>query len=60
MEYWERFPHGERIAVRRIIRHQYNRKTRENDLALLELAAEPKWSQLLTDKQRQKSLSVVE
>lgn len=35
------FAHGERVAVRRIIRHQYNRKTKENDLALLELAVEP-------------------
>ena len=35
------FSHGQRISVKNIIRHQYNRKTRENDLALLELAAEP-------------------
>jgi secreted trypsin-like serine protease len=34
------FSHGRRISVKNIIRHQYNRKTRENDLALLELAAE--------------------
>ena len=35
------FLHGQRIAVKRIIRHNYDRKTKENDLALLELAAAP-------------------
>lgn len=35
------FVHGERVPVKSIIRHAYNRKTRENDLALVELAAEP-------------------
>ena len=33
--------HGQRIHVRRIVRQQYDRKNKNNDLALLELAADP-------------------
>ena len=35
------FTGGERIKVRRIVRHDYNLQTLDNDIALLELAAEP-------------------
>lgn len=36
------FSGGERIAVQLIVRKSYDEKTRDNDIALLELASEPK------------------
>src|SRR4029077_17106096 len=35
------FSHGQRISVNNTIPHPYNHTTRENDLALRELAADP-------------------
>jgi secreted trypsin-like serine protease len=35
------FAGGERIKVRRIVRHDYNLQTLDNDIALIELATEP-------------------
>ena len=35
------FAHGQRIKITKIVRHQYNRRTKDNDLALLELSTEP-------------------
>jgi secreted trypsin-like serine protease len=49
------FRGGHRIAVKRIIRHeQYNTETQDNDLALLELAAEPQ------DKSRLELIQLVD
>jgi secreted trypsin-like serine protease len=36
------FSGGERVAVQRIVRKSYDEKTQDNDIALLELASEPK------------------